>query len=100
LESVEIERQGRAVRADTLVADTRLQIRLDHALAPHGGKLNIRIRYHYTVPGEFGEFYLEYGDFDYFVTVPWDMLVAASGELQNPGSAHGTRARAARAGAQ
>ena len=124
LESVEIERQGRAVRADTLVADTRLQIRLDHALAPHGGKLNIRIRYHYTVPGEFGgrtahatsrngeiydiaqwyprmavfddlrgwdtlpylgsEFYLEYGDFDYFVTVPWDMLVAASGELQNP----------------
>ena len=40
LESVEIERQGRAVRADTLVADTRLQIRLDHALAPHGGKLN------------------------------------------------------------
>src|ERR1017187_6546501 len=124
LESVEIERQGRAVRADTLVADTRLQIRLDHALAPHGGKLNVRIRYHYTVPGEFGgrtahassrngeiydiaqwyprmavfddlrgwdtlpylgsEFYLEYGDFDYFVTVPWDMLVAASGELQNP----------------
>jgi hypothetical protein len=30
------------------------------------------------------EFYLEYGSFDYFVTVPWDMLVAGSGALQNP----------------
>jgi hypothetical protein len=124
LESVEIERQGRTVRADTLVSDTRLQIRLDGALAPHGGKLNVRIRYHYAIPGAFGgrtahapsrngeiydvaqwyprmavfddlrgwdtlpyigsEFYLEYGDFDYYVTVPWDMLVAGSGELENP----------------
>ena len=32
-----------------------------------------------------GEFYCEYGDFDYSVTTPWDMLVAGSGELQNPG---------------
>jgi len=31
-----------------------------------------------------GEFYCEYGDFDYRVTVPWDMIVAGSGELQNP----------------
>jgi hypothetical protein len=31
-----------------------------------------------------GEFYDEYGDFDYRVTVPWDMIVAGSGELQNP----------------
>ncbi len=31
-----------------------------------------------------GEFYCEYGDFDYTVTTPWDMLVAGSGELQNP----------------
>ena len=31
-----------------------------------------------------GEFYLEYGDIDYSVTVPWDMIVAGSGELQNP----------------
>lgn len=30
------------------------------------------------------EFYLEYGSFDYFVTVPSDMLVAGSGELVNP----------------
>lgn len=31
-----------------------------------------------------GEFYLEYGDFDYKVTVPRGMIVAGSGELQNP----------------
>lgn len=30
------------------------------------------------------EFYLDYGDFDYWVTVPADMLVAGSGALQNP----------------
>jgi hypothetical protein len=124
LDSVEIERQGRRLRAATVVSDTRLQIRLVKALAPHGGRLSVHVRYHYTIPGEFGgrtayapsrngeiydiaqwyprmavfddlhgwdtlpylgsEFYLEYGDFDYFVTVPWDMLVAGSGELQNP----------------
>ncbi|PWJ59854.1 hypothetical protein CLV98_10128 [Dyadobacter jejuensis] len=31
-----------------------------------------------------GEFYLEYGDFEYNVTVPWDHIVVGSGELQNP----------------
>lgn len=31
-----------------------------------------------------GEFYSEYGDFDYTVTVPWDMIVAGSGKLINP----------------
>ena len=31
-----------------------------------------------------GEFYLEYGDFDYNITVPANMFVAGSGELQNP----------------
>lgn len=32
-----------------------------------------------------GEFYLEYGDFEYNVTVPWDHIVVGSGELLNPG---------------
>jgi len=31
-----------------------------------------------------GEFYLEYGDFDYSVTVPANLIVAGAGELQNP----------------
>ena len=32
-----------------------------------------------------GEFYLEYGDFDFSVKVPEDHIVVASGELENPG---------------
>jgi hypothetical protein len=31
-----------------------------------------------------GEFYLEYGDIDYNITAPADLIVAGSGELQNP----------------
>lgn len=31
-----------------------------------------------------GEFYCEYGNFDYFITTPADMMVAGSGDLQNP----------------
>lgn len=31
-----------------------------------------------------GEFYCEYGDFDYYITAPSNMLVVGSGELQNP----------------
>ena len=36
-----------------------------------------------TLPYLAQEFYLEYGSFDYWITVPSDMLVAGSGELQN-----------------
>jgi hypothetical protein len=31
-----------------------------------------------------GEFYLEYGDFEYNITVPYNHLVVGSGELMNP----------------
>jgi hypothetical protein len=37
-----------------------------------------------TAPYLGQEFYLEYGDFDYFITVPAEMLVAGTGELVNP----------------
>lgn len=36
-----------------------------------------------TQPYLGSEFYLEYGDFDYAVTVPWDYIVAGSGALTN-----------------
>ena len=36
-----------------------------------------------TAPYLAQEFYLEYGDFDYFVTVPSAMIVAGTGELVN-----------------
>ena len=31
-----------------------------------------------------GEFYLEYGNFDYSITAPANLIVVGSGELQNP----------------
>ncbi|HVA98698.1 MAG TPA: M1 family metallopeptidase [Bacteroidia bacterium] len=31
-----------------------------------------------------GEFYLDYGNYDYTITAPYDQIVVASGELQNP----------------
>jgi hypothetical protein len=37
-----------------------------------------------TQPYLGNEFYLEYGDFDYQVTLPADMIVAGSGALTNP----------------
>ena len=123
LDSVAVERETRTRAADYIVDDTRMQIRLREPVAGHGGRVQLHIRYHYLIPGQFGgrtgwtktpggeiydiaqwyprmavyddlrgwdtlpylgsEFYLEYGDFDYYVTVPWDMLVAGSGALQN-----------------
>jgi hypothetical protein len=124
-ESVELEMApGKMVKADYLVSDTRMQIRLATPLKAKGAKIRIHMKYHYTIPGVWGgrtswgaaqhgeiydmaqwyprmcvyddlrawdtlpyigaEFYLEYGHFDYFVNVPWNFLVAGSGELVNP----------------
>ena len=124
LDTIETEQAGTTRRADYIVSDTRLQIRLVQPLPARGGVIRIHIHYHYEIPGKFGgrtahtatrngeiydiaqwyprmavyddihgwdtlpymgaEFYLEYGDFDYSVTVPWNMLVAGSGKLVNP----------------
>jgi hypothetical protein len=125
-ESVEITQNSKTTKADYIITDTRMQVRLPLSLTPNGGKITVSIKYHYTIPNsEFGgrtdysdtrngkmyeiaqwfprmcvyddshgwdtlpflgsgEFYLEYGDFDYTITVPWDMIVVGSGELQNP----------------
>jgi hypothetical protein len=124
LDSVEIEQGVMHAKAEYVIDDTRMQVRLPHPLAPKGGSLKLHIRYHYQVPGVWGgrtswgmskqgeiydmaqwyprmcvyddlrgwdtlpyigaEFYLEYGHFDYYVTVPSSMIVAGSGELMNP----------------
>jgi hypothetical protein len=123
-DSVTIESGKQTAKADYLVDDTRMQIRLAEPLASHGGQLKIHIAYHYQIPGVWGgrtswgmsekgeiydmaqwyprmcvyddlrgwdtlpyigsEFYLEYGNFDYYLTVPSNMIVAGSGELMNP----------------
>ncbi len=123
-DSVEIEAGKQTVKADYVVNDTRMQIRLPEPLKSRGGQVKIHIQYHYQIPGAWGdrtswgmsrqggiydmaqwyprmavyddlrgwdtlpfigsEFYLEYGNFDYYLTVPSKMLVAGSGELMNP----------------
>ncbi|HET7930696.1 MAG TPA: M1 family metallopeptidase, partial [Rhodanobacteraceae bacterium] len=122
--AVQIETAQGAVNAHYTVSDTRMRVDLPQAVAAHGGKVKVRIAWHYTIPGRFGgrtdwfptkngdifemaqwyprmavyddlrgwdtlpflnnEFYLEYGNFDYSITVPSNMLVVGSGELVNP----------------
>ncbi|MCK0132473.1 M1 family metallopeptidase [Flavobacteriaceae bacterium F08102] len=111
-------------KANYIITDTRMQIRLDQAVNPKGGNLKIAIDYQFKIP-EYGadrmgrikqeqgwvyeiaqwyprmavyddvsgwnnqpylgsgEFYLEYGDIDYKITVPYDHIVVGSGELLN-----------------
>jgi hypothetical protein len=125
IESVSMLQNGKLTKLNYVVTDTRMQVRLPQAVTPKGGKINFVVKYHYTIPGNFGErtdyvdtkngkiyeiaqfyprmcvyddmrgwdtapflgsgeFYLEYGDIDYKVTLPADMIVAGSGELVNP----------------
>ena len=53
-ESVEVESDGRTAKADYLVSDTRMQIRLAEPLKARGGQLKIHIAYHYAIPGAWG----------------------------------------------
>jgi hypothetical protein len=106
------------------VTDTRIQVLLQHALAPKGGRIKLQIAYEFAIP-EYGtdrmgrmktsngwiyeiaqwfprmavyddvegwntlpylgagEFYLEYGDIDYSITAPANLVIAGSGELVN-----------------
>ncbi|WP_256731213.1 M1 family metallopeptidase [Sphingomonas sp. dw_22] len=123
IDGVELVEGGKARPVTPLISDTRMQVPLPAPLAA-GGKITLRVRYHFAIPGEFGgrmawgnakageiynlaqwyprmavyddlrgwdplpylaqEFYLEYGNFDYWITLPANMIVAGSGELVNP----------------
>lgn len=125
IKSVEIISNGKSEKADYIINDARMQIRLKDALKTGGAKIQLKINYAFSVP-EYGtdrtgrtktkngwiyeiaqwfprfcvfddvlgwntipylgssEFYLEYGDIDYSITAPADLLVVGSGELQNP----------------
>ena len=125
IKAVSIIADGKVTKADYIVTDTRMQIKLASALKSTGAKIQIKIDYGFEIP-EYGtdrmgrmetvngwlyevaqwyprmevyddvngwntlpylgagEFYLEYGDFDYTITAPGNMLVVGSGELVNP----------------
>ena len=121
----DLQVEGDAARLDAfLVEDTRLQVRLNQPLAAQGGKITLRISYHFRVP-EYGadrtgrtrengawiyevaqwyprmavyddlrgwnvepylgagEFFCEFGSFDYRITLPREYIVVGSGVLQN-----------------
>jgi len=125
IRSVTVIRDGKEMKADWLVSDTRMQIRLPEPLRGGGGIIRFRIDYSFSIPeygtdrmgrqlvhdgwiyeiaqwyprmavyddvtgwnvlpylGQ-GEFYLEYGNIDYTITAPSDLVVVGSGELVNP----------------
>ncbi|HEV2481365.1 MAG TPA: M1 family metallopeptidase [Puia sp.] len=116
---------GKEVKADYVISDTRMQILLPEALRAAGGTIRLRINYSFSIPeygtdrmgrqhmsdgwiyeiaqwyprmevyddvngwnvlpylGQ-GEFYLDYGNIDYTITAPSDLVVVGSGELLNP----------------
>ena len=53
-DSVEIEAGAKLTKAEYIVSDTRMQIRLAEPLKGRGGKLKIHIGYHYQIPGTWG----------------------------------------------
>src|SRR5581483_2957146 len=120
-----LQPDGKEIKADFVVADTRMQVRLPEALRAAGGKIRLRIDYSFSIPeygtdrmgrqlahqgwiyeiaqwyprmevydditgwnvlpylGQ-GEFYLDYGNIDYTITAPSNLVVVGSGELLNP----------------
>jgi hypothetical protein len=124
IKSVFVNSNGKNSKADYIITDTRMQIRLALPIRPKSGKIKIIIEYSFAIPpgsiarsgwmytkngaiydiaqwyprmevyddvngwnslpflGQ-GEFYCDYGDFDYSVTVPADVIVVGSGKLVN-----------------
>ena len=125
IKSVTILQNGKSEKANYIVTDTRLQLRLKDTLKGSGAKISIKIDYSFILPeygtdrcgrlntqngwvyeiAQFyprmavyddilgwntlpymgaGEFYLDYGDYDYTITAPPNLVVVGSGELLNP----------------
>lgn len=124
IKSITVEVNGKTYPAKYIITDTRMQVWLNDAIKPGGGKAKIKMQYAFEIP-EYGtdrmgrlntrngwifevaqwfprvcvyddiqgwntlpylgagEFYLEYGDIDFSVTAPADMIVVGSGELTN-----------------
>lgn len=125
IESASVIYKEKTYKIDPVITDTRMQLRLPFTVKPNGDKIDINVKYFFSIPQYgadrmgrlyttngvvyqlaqwyprmcvydevkgwntlpymgLGEFYCDYGNFDYYVTVPAGMIVAGSGELQNP----------------
>jgi len=124
ISNVTIQQGKKAVPADFIIEDTRMQIRLVEPLKSGGETIKIKVNCAFKIPtfasdrmGKHdsrngtvyeiaqwyprmcvfddiegwnvlpylgaGEFYLDYGDYEYSITVPWNHIVVGSGELLN-----------------
>lgn len=124
IEEVTVTYQGKLYKAQPVITDTRMQVRLNSPMLPKGDKISIKIKYSFAIPGHgadrlgrmyskkgvtyeiaqwyprmcvyddvegwntlpymgLGEFYCDYGNFDYYITAPAEMIVYGSGDLQN-----------------
>lgn len=127
IESASVIYKGKTYKINPVITDTRMQLRLPFTVKPNGDKIDINVKYFFSIPQYgadrmgrlytkngvvyqlaqwyprmcvydevkgwntlpymgLGEFYCDYGNFDYYVTVPANMIVAGSGDLQNPES--------------
>ncbi|MGE6220980.1 M1 family metallopeptidase [Nubsella zeaxanthinifaciens] len=125
ISNLSVSQKAKPVKFNSIVEDTRMQIRLDQPMAANGDVVVIKMDYVYEIPvlgsdrtghlstknGEIfsvaqwfprmcvyddvlgwntlpywgaGEFYCEYGDITFDVTVPGNHIVMGSGELLNP----------------
>ena len=124
ISAISIDNNGKKYQPDNKISDTRMQVWLQDALKPNGGKVKLNINFSFRVPeygsdrmgrlktkngwlyeiaqwyprlcvyddlqgwnvlpylGQ-GEFYLEYGDIDFTITAPANLMVVGSGELIN-----------------
>jgi hypothetical protein len=121
---VSVTYAGETYKVESIITDTRMQLRLKSPLLPKGDKIIINIKFSFEIPADgadrfgrlytkngviyeiaqwyprmcvfddvegwnilpymgLGEFYCEYGNYEYFITAPSDMIVYGSGDLQN-----------------
>lgn len=124
IKDITVSYGGKSYKAQSIITDTRMQLRLQTPMRPKGDKISVKINFSFAIPldgaGRFGrqytkdgiiyqiaqwyprmcvyddvegwntlpymglgEFYCDYGDYDYYVTVPAEMIVYGSGDLQN-----------------
>jgi len=124
IEAVSVTYKNQTYTVEPVITDARMQVRLHAPLGAKGDKIQVKVKYNFSIPfygadrmGRkkfkdgyvyeiaqwyprmcvyddvegwntlpymgLGEFYCEYGDFDYYVTAPANMTVVGSGDLQN-----------------
>jgi Peptidase family M1 domain len=124
IDGITVTYRGYSYKADPVITDTRMQVRLKTPMLAKGDKITLKLNFSFLIPangaGRFGrlytkngvvyqigqwyprmcvyddvdgwntlpymglgEFYCDYGDYDYYITAPSEMVVYGSGDLQN-----------------